>query len=149
LSARRYERAAESFERLGGDLVGALRRLCDAGLIELWTSTATHAVLPLLATESGVRLQLQTGVESHRARFGDWSGGFWLPECAFRAGIDEQLAQAGARAFCVYLPDPDEADALTPVAAAGAVAIPIDWATIALVWDPRGYPADSLYRDYH
>jgi 1,4-alpha-glucan branching enzyme len=149
LSAHEYERAAEAFERLGGDLVGSLGRRRDAGVIELWTSAATHAVLPLLATEAGVRLQLQTGVDSHRARFGRWSGGFWLPECAFRAGIDEQLAQAGARAFCVYLPDPDEADALVPVAAAGAVAIPIDWPTIAHVWDPHGYPADSLYRDYH
>jgi len=149
LSARGYERAAEAFERFGGDLVGALRRLRDAGVVELWTSAATHAVLPLLATESGVRLQLQTGVESHRARFDGWSGGFWLPECAFRAGIDEQLAQAGTRAFCVYRPDPDEADALAPVSAAGSVAIPIDWPTIALVWDPHGYPADPVYRDYH
>jgi 1,4-alpha-glucan branching enzyme len=146
-SARQYERAADHFERLGGDLVATLRRLREAGVIELWTSAATHAVLPLLATETGIRLQLQTGVESHRERFDGWSGGFWLPECAFRAGIDEQLALAGARAFCVYRTD--EADALAPIAAAGSIAIPIDWPTIALVWDPHGYPADPVYRDYH
>jgi 1,4-alpha-glucan branching enzyme len=148
-SARDYELAADHFERLDRDLVGALRRLRESGVIELWTSAATHAVLPLLATEAAVRLQLQTGIESHRARFGGWSGGFWLPECAFRAGLEEQLAQAGARAFCVYRPDPDEDAALAPVAAAGSVAVPIDWPTIALVWDSRGYPADPVYRDYH
>jgi len=29
------------------------------------------------------------------------------------------------------------------------VAVPLDWSTISLVWDDRGYPADPLYRDYH
>ena len=27
--------------------------------------------------------------------------------------------------------------------------MPIDWETIALVWDEHGYPADPVYRDYH
>src|SRR5687768_3969147 len=31
-----------------------------------WTSAATHAVLPLLASAGGVRLQLATGVAAHR-----------------------------------------------------------------------------------
>src|SRR4051794_37529150 len=43
-SARDYEWAAAEFERRGGDLLGAFARLRDAGAIELWTSTATHAV---------------------------------------------------------------------------------------------------------
>ena len=30
-----------------GDLLGALARLRDAGVVDLWTSAATHAVLPL------------------------------------------------------------------------------------------------------
>ncbi len=38
-----------------------------------WTSSATHAVLPLLATDAGVRMQVQTGIDAHRRRFGgDW-----------------------------------------------------------------------------
>ena len=35
-----------------------------------WTSSATHAVLPLLATDAGARLQVQTGITSHLDRFG-------------------------------------------------------------------------------
>jgi 1,4-alpha-glucan branching enzyme len=27
--------------------------------------------------------------------------------------------------------------------------VPIDWATISLIWDDAGYPADPVYRDYH
>jgi 1,4-alpha-glucan branching enzyme len=149
-SARDYEWAAEDFERRGGDLLGPLRRLHDTGAIELWASAATHAVLPMLATEQGVRLQVATGIGAHRACFGSWSGGFWLPECAYRPGIEEPLAAAGVRVFCVdQTGHGDPMDQLEPVAAGGAVAMPIDWPTIALIWDEHGYPADPAYRDYH
>ena len=60
-----------------------------------WTSAATHAVLPLLATDAGVRLQVETGIASHRERFGAWDGGFWLPECAHAPWLDELLEEAG------------------------------------------------------
>jgi 1,4-alpha-glucan branching enzyme len=150
-SARDYEWAADEFERRGGDLLGAFARLRDAGAIDLWTSTATHAVLPLVATEQGTQLQLAAGIASHRARFGCWSGGLWLPECAYRPGLDEQLAKAGVRAFCVdQTRTGDTLDQLEPSATpAGPVAVPIDWETISLVWDDSGYPSDPVYRDYH
>jgi 1,4-alpha-glucan branching enzyme len=32
---------------------------------------------------------------------------------------------------------------------AGVVLVPIDRATMALVWGEHGYPADDVYRDYH
>ena len=69
--------------------------------VELWTSAATHALLPLLATDAGLRLQLATGTASHLRRFGSWGGGFWLPECAYAPGLERDLADHGVRAFCV------------------------------------------------
>jgi 1,4-alpha-glucan branching enzyme len=150
LSARDYEHSAQEFERRGGDLLGALSTLRERGAIDLWGSCATHAVLPLLATDNGVRLQVEAGVAAHRDRFGDWSGGFWLPECAFRPEIADHLARAGVQAFCVdQTRVADPLDHLQPIAVGGTVAVPLDWSTIALVWDERGYPADPLYRDYH
>jgi 1,4-alpha-glucan branching enzyme len=150
LSAADYEHAALEFERCGGDLLGALARLHDAGAIDLWASCATHAVLPLLATEQGVRMQVEAGVAAHRERFGEWSGGFWLPECAYRPGLEGELARAGVRAFCVdQTGRGDPLQHLEPIDAGGARAVPVDWQTIALVWDDRGYPSDSVYRDYH
>jgi len=149
-SATDYEWAADDFERRGGDLLGPLRRLGESGTIELWASAATHAVLPMLATEQGLRLQVATGIATHRERFGAWSGGFWLPECAYRPGIEEPLAAAGVRAFCVdQTGHGDPLDQLEPVTAGGAVAVPIDWQTVSLVWDEHGFPADPAYRDYH
>ena len=65
--------------------MGAFRALEG---VELWTSAATHGVLPLLATDAGRRLQLATGTGSHLRRFGAWRGGFWLPECAYSPGLE-------------------------------------------------------------
>ena len=143
-----YVAGADGFERRGRDLLGAFRSLDG---VELWTSAATHAVLPLLATDAGRRLQLATAIASHQRRFGEWGGGFWLPECAYAPGLERDLADHGVRAFCVDQSAVPGFDHLRPVATeAGPIAVPIDWATIELVWDDRaGYPADGAYRDYH
>jgi 1,4-alpha-glucan branching enzyme len=150
VSAADYQHAAQDFERRDGDILGALRALRDGGAIDLWASCATHAVLPLLATDSGVRMQVEAGVAGHRQRFGSWSGGFWLPECAYRPGVEDHLGRAGVHAFCVdQTRVADPLDHLEPIAAGGAVAVPLDWSTVSLVWDDRGYPSDAVYRDYH
>jgi 1,4-alpha-glucan branching enzyme len=150
-SAADYERAAERFEARSRDLVGAFGSLRG---VELWTSSASHAVLPLIATEAGLRLQVASGIASHERRFGAFGGGFWLPECAYRPGLERDLADHGVQAFCV---DQTEAhgygtlDQLEPVATeAGPVAVPLDWQTVELVWcEDSGYPASHPYRDYH
>jgi 1,4-alpha-glucan branching enzyme len=140
-----------AFDERALDLVAEFGRL---ERVELWTSAATHAVLPLLATDAGLRLQLGTGVAAHDHRFGHWDGGLWLPECAYEPGLERDLSEHGVRAFCV---DQTEAhglgapEHLEPVATeAGPVAVPIDWQTVELVWNDRdGYPVQPVYRDYH
>jgi 1,4-alpha-glucan branching enzyme len=130
-----YERALERFARHGGDLLGALAPYAQ------WTSSATHAVLPLLATDAGVRAQVQTGVDAHRARFGaeagrgeTWRGGFWLPECAYAPWLTPALADAGVRATCVELTNRfgwGASEHLRPLAGEdGVTLVPIDRATM-------------------
>jgi len=144
-----YERALERFDRCGEDLLGALAPYAQ------WTSSATHAVLPLLATDAGVRAQVQTGIEAHRARFtaADWRGGFWLPECAYAPGLTPALADAGVHATCVELTNRLGLGAsehlCSLVSEEGVTLVPIDRATMALVWSDDGYPAAGVYRDYH
>ena len=142
-----YERALESL-RARGDLLEALAPYAQ------WTSSATHAILPLLATDQGVRLQVRGGIASHRRRFGDgWRGGFWLPECAYAPWLARALEEAGVRAACVELTNQlglGAREHLCPVATdAGVLLVPIDRATISLVWSDGGYPASGAYRDYH
>jgi 1,4-alpha-glucan branching enzyme len=142
-----YTRAQRSFEERGRDLVSAFAALDG---VELWTSAATHGLLPLMATDAGVRLQVATGTAAHLRRFGYWGGGFWLPECAYVPGLERELADHGVRAFCVDQTGVPEFDHLTPVATGtGPVAVPIDWESVQLVWcEERGYPADRGYRNY-
>ncbi|HEY2602043.1 MAG TPA: 1,4-alpha-glucan branching protein domain-containing protein [Thermoleophilaceae bacterium] len=145
-----YTAADEAFAALEGDLLGAFRALPG---VELWTSAATHAVLPLLATEPGRQLQISAGVASHERRFGGWSGGFWLPECAYEPGLERELAELGTRCFCVDQTNVfglGSLDQLEPVATeAGPLAVPVDWQTVELIWGPQGYPGHATYRNYH
>jgi 1,4-alpha-glucan branching enzyme len=151
-SAARYAWARQrlaAVQAQPGGLLAALGRHAS------WTSSATHAVLPLLATRAGVRLQLRAGIAAHRARFGaGWGGGLWLPECAYAPWLAGLLQAAGVRAACVDFTDvlADAADHLRPWRAGtggGPLLVPIDRATIELVWSRDGYPRDARYRDYH
>jgi 1,4-alpha-glucan branching enzyme len=152
-AAADYREADRLFGEFRGKLVEAFAELERSSPVELWTSAATHSVLPLLATDAGLRLQVGTGVRAHERRFGSFGGGFWLPECAYAGGLERELAEYGVGAFCVDQTDAlglGSLDQLEPVAtAAGPVAVPIDWELISLVWDDRGYPADPGYRNYH
>jgi 1,4-alpha-glucan branching enzyme len=72
------------WDGVDGDLVGAFRRLEEAGRLEIISSAATHGFLPLLAREESIRLQLAVGRMEHRRLFGRDPRGCWLPECAYR-----------------------------------------------------------------
>lgn len=76
--ARDYE---QTYER---DIVGAFRKLQDSGSLEIMTSAATHAYLPLLSTDAAIQAQISVGVASYKRHFGRPPRGIWLPECAYR-----------------------------------------------------------------
>jgi len=143
-----YEHAAQRMADRGGDLLRAFAPHTR------WTSSATHAVLPLLATDAGARLQVQAGIASHLDRFdANWRGGFWLPECAHAPHLEPILVAAGVRRTCVELTRRHGLGVRThlqPLMSDSGIALcPIDRATISLVWSDAGYPADGSYRDYH
>jgi 1,4-alpha-glucan branching enzyme len=146
-SADEYAAAAVRLAGLPGGLIAALAPAVS------WTSSATHAILPLLVSETCVSVQLHTGIASHRRRFGDWGGGLWLPECAHAAWLDPELLAAGVHATCVELTGRfgcGDARHLQPLLTRdGPLLWPLDRWAIALVWSPDGYPAAPAYRDYH
>ncbi|HEX3738035.1 MAG TPA: 1,4-alpha-glucan branching protein domain-containing protein [Solirubrobacterales bacterium] len=145
----RYRRALELLDAAGGDPLAPFRRAAAEGRVALAASAATHALLPLLATGAGLRLQLDAGIRAHRRRFG-WEGGFWLPECAYEPGLEWGLAAAGVEWFCVDQSAHEEPlAALRPVATeAGPVALPIDWEAISWLWALDGYPSDPAYAQF-
>ncbi len=145
----RYRHALQLLDD-AGDPLRPFQAAVEEGRIALATSAATHAVLPLLASRAGLRLQLDAGIRSHRRRFG-WDGGFWLPECAYAPGLEWRLAEHGVRWFCVdrSLRQEDPLEALTPIATgAGPVALPIDWEAIQWLWSLQGYPSDPAHAQF-
>ncbi|HWP65825.1 MAG TPA: 1,4-alpha-glucan branching protein domain-containing protein [Candidatus Limnocylindria bacterium] len=91
----RLERLGRVLERTDGGITGALARHARAGRIELISSAATHGFLPLLRRPESVRLQLRLGRREHRRIFGLDPAGCWLPECAYRAGLEQVVRDAG------------------------------------------------------
>jgi len=146
----RYRHALELLDAAGGDVLDAFRRAQHEGGIALVPSSASHAVLPMLATRAGMRLQLETGLRSHRRRFGH-AAGFWLPECAYRPGLEWDLAEHGVEWFCVDQSASERPlEALTPIATeAGPVAFPIDWEAVLWLWSLGGYPSDRAHLQFH
>ena len=83
------------FER---DIVGAFADLAATGHVEILTSAATHGYLPLL-DEPSVHLQLETGRRTSRRLLGVEPTGIWLPECAYRPGLERILEAHGFTHF--------------------------------------------------
>jgi len=109
-----YSRMLSSFrDRFQSDILGALRKLQDDGFVEISTSAATHGYLPLLARDSSIFGQLETGVRAYERHFRRKPKAIWLPECAYRPsywdeeageqvnrpGIESFLAAQGIRVF--------------------------------------------------
>ena len=110
----RYEHVLSSFnERFGRNIVSALKRLQDDGYIEIVTSAATHAYLPLLERDSSIYGQLQIGKQNYQRYFGRKPSSVWLPECGYRPayyagdgdksyvkpGLESFVGQLGMRCF--------------------------------------------------
>ena len=83
---------------------GRAAATCSAALAPhaQWTSSATHAILPLLATDAGVQA---AGAERRSPRTAGASadtgrGGFWLPECAYAPWLERALRGRRRAARC-------------------------------------------------
>lgn len=88
-------------ERYGRNLVAAMRELCAVGTVEPLGGAATHAYLPLLARQESVRAQLDAGTLTVTRLLGRRPRGIWLPECGFRAGLEQALRLNGTRYFII------------------------------------------------
>lgn len=85
-------------QRFGRDIVGAFADLARTGEIEILTSAATHGYLPLLDARS-VEAQLRVGLASTKRLTGLEPTGIWLPECAYKPGLERALERHGFTHF--------------------------------------------------
>lgn len=145
-------------ERYRGDLVSAFRALEESGQVEIITSAATHAFLPLMQnTPEAVRAQIALGVSHHRRVFGRPPRGIWLPECGYYHGLEQLLVDEGLAYFFVdahglanAVPRPLYGPYAPVVTPSGAVAFARDPETSRRVWSREvGYPGHADYREFY
>lgn len=145
------------FIKLGGDVVKELARLAEANVIELATTSATHAFLPGLRTAESVRGQIRMGMRYFQATTKRLASTFWLPECGFDERFAPLLTDSGAQgtvlaAHGVELARPRPPHGtLQPIVGQGPFAYFGRCKDLVdLVWSPeRGYPANEDYREFH
>jgi 1,4-alpha-glucan branching enzyme len=155
---QRFLSLRETYHLRQRNLVAAFGAFQQAGKLEIVTSGATHALLPLLANHSpSLRAQVMIGRDHYRECFQCDPRGFWLPECAFTDGVDQVLQEAGVRWFITDThgllharPRPRYgifAPVFTPH---GVAAFGRDLDSARQVWSKEeGYPGDSRYRDFY
>ncbi|UOF90593.1 DUF1957 domain-containing protein [Fodinisporobacter ferrooxydans] len=153
----RFSRNMELWQQYGGNLLKGFRKIQDAGKLELITSAATHAFLPLVMRKEAVRAQIATGVELHTQVFGKAPKGIWLPECGYFPGIEEILRECQLQYFFVDThgvldanPQPLFGVYSPIVTARGVAAFARDPESSKQVWSSQeGYPGDPDYREYY
>ncbi len=94
-----YLKVREKYEEYGGDIVSRLKKLQEEGFIEVITSAATHAYLPLLGCEEAIDAQLDTGVRTYLKYFKRRPRGIWLPEMAYRPRGEWALPPEGRKVY--------------------------------------------------
>lgn len=157
------------------DILGTLRWLQEEDVIEILTSAATHAFLPLLDHDSSIFSQVRLGVATYEKYFGRRPRGFWLPECAYRPAqwspgersmrkaIDQWLSGEGIEYFFVENIGITDASfvenrhqEISPTTfrgyllPSGVSVFGRNTATGKQVWSPDlGYPGDPCYLEFH
>jgi 1,4-alpha-glucan branching enzyme len=130
-----------------------LRRLADAGAVELLGGPATHPFLPLLQPRVA-DYALRVGLDDALVRTGRRPGGIWSPECGYAPGLERAFARRDVSHFLVDETTLAAAGRPTSsaweVAGSGVVAFARDLAVTNLIWSARsGYPTGAAYRDFH
>ncbi|TAL06970.1 MAG: DUF1957 domain-containing protein [Verrucomicrobia bacterium] len=154
----RFSAARELFAGCQRDLVGAFRELQNQGRVEIITTAATHAVLPLLAAHpASLRAQVLTACDQYRECFGCEPRGFWLPECAYDPAVEACLQEANLRWFVadthgvLHAQPRPQFGVFAPVFTPNGLAVfGRDPESSRQVWSStEGYPGDPHYRDFY
>lgn len=154
----RFTALRATYQAYGGDVLAAFRKFQDAGRLEIITTAATHALLPLLAKHpESLRAQILVACGHYEETFRRSPCGIWLPECAYTEGVEKVLQEANIRWFMLDAhgvlnakPRP-RYGVFAPVFTPNGIAVfGRDIESAKQVWSRQeGYPGDSRYRDFY
>lgn len=140
-----------------GNIVSGFTAFMETGSVEIVTSAATHAYLPLIMDEHWQDIQVHVGADTYTRHIGVRPDGIWLPENAYREGLDTILSRHGIHytfldahgilnasvrpRYGVYAPLRSEA---------GVQFFGRDIESAKQVWSAQeGYPGDYDYREFY
>jgi 1,4-alpha-glucan branching enzyme len=154
-----FERVRHTFRKTyRSDIIAAFRQHRDTGRLEVLTSSATHAFLPLLEpVPEAVRAQVLEGAATTCRLVGATAKGMWLPECAYQPGHEVFLKEAGvgfsfleAHGVTHAHPRPTRGVLAPIVSPGGIVFFGRDHESSRQVWSAdTGYPGDPVYREFY
>jgi 1,4-alpha-glucan branching enzyme len=154
----RFGAVRDAYTACGRDLVGAFGKFQELGYLEIITSAATHALLPLLADHPpSLRAQIMVARDYYRSCFGREPRGIWLPECAYVESLETVLQEANLRWFVIDThgilharPRPRYGTFAPIFTPNGIAAFGRDADSARQVWSRHaGYPGDARYRDFY
>jgi 1,4-alpha-glucan branching enzyme len=153
----RFKKIMQTYQQYDCQIIKAFKTYRDEGKITCITSAATHAFLPYVQTEQGLKAQILAGINTYERYFGEKPTGFWLPECAYSPGIDKVLADAGIRYTFVdeqtvlkSKPLPRKGIGAPVYSPHGVALFPRNQFISETIWNSSvGYPGDSDYREFY
>ncbi|NLA92921.1 MAG: DUF1957 domain-containing protein [Spirochaetales bacterium] len=149
---------ADYFEIYQCNILEGFRDLEESGHLDLITTAATYAYLPLFSQHPpAIEAQIELAVQTHINHFKRRPKGFWLPECGYFPGLEEYLQQEELPYFqlsaqsLALAQEPAKYGNYAPVSCPNGVhAFARDFHLTSLVWsNQEGYPADPNYREFY
>jgi 1,4-alpha-glucan branching enzyme len=157
LYKKHYEKCLDSFENVyKRNLIKGFKALEKAECIDIITTAATHAFLPLYQEfPRVVEAQIHTAVISYGRVFGKAPKGMWIPELGYFPGLGKYLKQHGidysyiAAHGQLFAGKKSKYGVYAPVeTSSGILAFSRDIPASRAVFSTEdGYPGDQVYRD--
>lgn len=154
----RFKMILRKYKEYNNRLMNAFKKFDKLGCLEIITCSATHALLPLLATNpETVKAQIATAVQSYIDCIGHAPKGIWLPECAYTYSLDIFLKEYGLTYFIsenkavINASPKPKYGTYTPISTPnGVCAFGRDMESSQQVWSNYlGYPGDFNYREFY
>lgn len=148
----------EDFQRIyERDILRGFDYYHKRGHIEMISTPATHAFLPLLENYPvAVSAQIEVAVRTHGEIFGKEPRGLWLPECGYYPGLEAILKENRLGFFfaaahgLLHASDAPARGVFAPLSVNGTYAFGRDVMLANAVWSAEeGYPGDYVYRDFY
>lgn len=154
----KYTNDLDTFNHYNQNIVMAFKKFQDLGNLEIITSCATHAFLPLMTyNKASIKAQIDLGMSFYEEIFNQKSRGLWLPECGYTSELEPYLTNAGVEysileSHGIIYSDPAPIyGTFSPIASYNGIAyFGRDAESSRQVWNSdKGFPSHPEYRDFY